>query len=80
LLAGRDVPLAPIRTGTRPAESWRGTYAFDSVTNNVQIVFSQPDKHTDTLRATISNRMATSMQLLGTLRGDTLAMQLARMR
>ena len=35
---------------------------------------------TDTLRATLSNRTAKAMRLRGILRGDTLDMQLARLR
>ena len=64
----------------RPQESWPGTYQYDSVTNRLQVAFQGRDKIKDTLQATIQNRVAGSMHLQGTLRGDTLVMQLARLR
>ena len=64
----------------RPQESWRGAYQYDSITNRLQVVFLSRGKLKDTLQGTIQNRMAGSMQIQGTLGGDTLSLQLARLR
>lgn len=64
----------------RAVESWRGDYHYDSVANRLQVVFEGGSTVKDTLQATIHNRVAGSMQLQGILRGDTLAMELARLR
>ncbi|ARK13366.1 hypothetical protein A6C57_25185 [Fibrella sp. ES10-3-2-2] len=66
------------------SESLRGTYEFDSLKNNLQIVKyvpmgsdATPD---DTLRLTISERTKKSVQLSGMIDGDTVVMKLARLR
>lgn len=67
----------------RPNESLRGDYEFDSLKNSLRIVVRNPKTmktKTDTLRATLSNRTAKTMRFRGILRGDTLDMQLARLR
>ena len=58
------------------SESLFGSYEFDSVQNKLQVTFYSYD----TLRATISNRTAEAMRLQGILGGDTLDMQLTRLR
>ena len=63
----------------KPDESLTGDYKFDSITNNLQIVFLRGPVN-DTLRATVSGRTTESMRLRGILRQDTLDLQLARLR
>ncbi|WP_375446798.1 hypothetical protein [uncultured Fibrella sp.] len=62
----------------KPGESLRGSYEFDSVKNTLQVITYGEKK--DTVRAVIRDRKAKSMSLSGIFRGDTLAMQLSRLR
>lgn len=60
----------------KSSESLFGSYEFDSLQNKLQVIFYPHD----TLRATLSNRTAEAMRFQGVLGGDTLDMQLARLR
>ncbi|WP_332368984.1 hypothetical protein [Spirosoma telluris] len=59
-----------------PSECLGGSYKFDSLQNKLHVAFYS----NDTLRATISNRTAETMQLQGIFGSDTLDIQLARLQ
>jgi hypothetical protein len=65
-----------------PTEGLRGHYDFDSTKHTLQFVVGPAAKtnRSDTIRATLSNQTAKTMRLRGMWRGDTLDMQLARLR
>lgn len=65
-----------------PEESLRGNYTFDSLTNSLRLMLyrSSQTNVPDTLRATLTNRTHSAMHLRGVWLGDTLEMQLARLR
>lgn len=65
-----------------PKESWRGTYVFDSLNNNLRLLMYQSDaaRVPDTLQATLSQRTHKAMRLRAVVGNDTLDLQLARLR
>lgn len=64
-----------------PDESWRGSYKFDNTTNKLQAVsYMGQNTPGDTLQATLLNRTLKSMTLRGIINGDSLDMQLTRLR
>lgn len=78
----QGVAFSPNPYRYKPAESLRGNYEFDSTKNTVRIITTIPNqsKKPDTLLATLSERTPKAMRLRGIWWGDTLDMQLARLR
>ncbi len=78
----QGVAFSPNPYRYKPAESLRGSYEFDSLKNTLQMLVYRSDKSKtpDTVRAVFSQRSTKAMRLRGVWWGDTVDMQLARLR
>ncbi len=77
-----EVAFSPNPYRYKPAESLRGNYEFNNTKNTVRLMLYPSDKAKapDTLQAILSERTHKAMRLWGVWWGDTVTMQLARLR
>ncbi|WP_041258165.1 hypothetical protein [Fibrella aestuarina] len=78
----QEVALSPNPYRYKPAEGLRGRYEYDSTTNGLRLLIARKknDPKPDTLRATLSERTQKTLRIKGVWWGDTLDLQLTRLR
>lgn len=78
----QEVVFSPNPYRYKPAEGLRGRYEFDSTANSLRLLIARTKNaaQPDTLRATISERTQKTLRIKGIWWGDTLDLQLTRLR